>query len=508
MESEKKKIGTGRRRAFARLFGSALVATLPLGAAQAAGLGTADQPVQIRIMANDAYANAWQTLLVPLFNKEFPNIKVTIDGVPYQQQLAKMMLDSTNPQPEYDVMLVDDPWTPQLAEVNALVDLKGKAVAALTKPDYDWGDFNAAPLGAAEWKGVQYGVPVRSNMLLMFYNRSLYKKAGVPEPTPKLTWDQFFEQAKSLVQDTNGDGKPDAWAVDTFFVRDVLTPTVWQTIFNANGGHLLDDSGMPSFANENGVKSLDMYKRLLDYAPPGAMAHGFSESLQAFRQGQVAVMFQWGSVFKATAVDPKATTLTKDEVGIQVMPVGTVSAGAHRGIWSAAIASKTPNLEAAWAFVQWLSSKQGESINAATVGSFPARKSTLSSTPAEDWLVPVYKTLQNAYDVSVAGQMWRIRSPKIERCPAGLRRRDRARHHRRTQFSGGASVGLGQNSGNPETISRVETGVGASGAHVLSDFPGRWPARSYSLDCRSMARTCWLRLMRPGEYSKSMRLAA
>ena len=414
MKALKKEFGKGRQRGLARLLGAALaVAAMPLGAAQAQDdLGTPGHPIEIRVAANDAYANSWQQNLVPLFNKEFPNIKVTIDGVPYAQALTKMMLDATNPTPEYDVLLVDDPWTPQLAEIGALVDLKGKQVAAMTKPDYDWGDFNAAPLAAGEWKGVQYAVPARSNMLLMFYNRSLYKKAGVPEPTPKLTWDEFFQQAPKLVQDLNGDGKPDAWAVDTFFVRDVLTPTVWQTIFNANGGHLLDDSGKPAFDNENGIKSFEMYKRLLDYAPPGALNHGFSESLQAFRQGQVAVMFQWGSVFKATAVDPKATTLTKDEVGIQVMPVGTKSAGAHRGIWSMAIAAKTQHLAAAWAFVQWLTSKQGEQINAATVGSFPARKSTLSSTPSEDWEAPVYKTLQQAYDVAEQGQMWRIRSPK------------------------------------------------------------------------------------------------
>jgi multiple sugar transport system substrate-binding protein len=412
----REKLVAGRRRAVAQLLGSVLlIAALPLATAQAQqGLGTADQPVEIRIMANDAYANTWQTQLVPLFNEAFPNIKVTIDGVPYAEMLAKMMLDSTNADPEYDVLLVDDPWTPQLADVGTLVDLKGDAIAAMTAADYDWSDFNAAPLAASEWNGVQYGVPVRSNMLLMFYNRTLYAKAGLPEPTPDLTWDQFFDQAKALVQDTDGDGKVDAWAVDTFFIRDGLTPTVWQTIFNANGGHLLDDSGMPAFNNENGVNSLKTYIRLLDYAPPGALGHGFSESLQAFRQGQVATMFTWGSVFKGTAVDAKASTLTKEEVGIQVLPVGSVSAGAHRGIWSAAIASKTNNLEAAWAFVQWLSSKKGEATNAATVGSFPARKSTLSSQPSADWLVPVYKTLQNAYDVAAAGKMWRIRSPRSD----------------------------------------------------------------------------------------------
>jgi multiple sugar transport system substrate-binding protein len=391
-----------------------LVAALPVTGALAQGLGTADKPVEVRIMANDAYANLWQEQLVPLFNQEFPNVKVTIDGVTYSEQLAKMMLDATNPQPEYDVLLVDDPWTPQLAEVGALKDLKSAEVAAFTAADYDWDDFNAAPLAASEWKGVQYGVPARSNMLLMFYNRDLYAKAGLPEPTPELTWDQYLEQAKSLVQDLDKDGKADAWAVDTYFIRDALTPTIWQNIFNAYGGKLLDDAGQPSFNNEVGVSTLKTFISLLDYAPPGANGHGFSESLQAFRQGQVATMFMWGSVYKGTAVDTAATKLTTKEVGIQVMPVGSVSAGAHRGIWSAAVSSKTDQLEASWAFVQWLTSKAGEARTSSVVGSFPARKSTLSNTPPMEWQAPVFKTLQNAYDVSAAGQMWRIRSPKSD----------------------------------------------------------------------------------------------
>ncbi|HQZ11944.1 MAG TPA: sugar ABC transporter substrate-binding protein [Devosia sp.] len=405
----------GRRRVIAQLLSSTmLVAAMPLAGVQAAGLGTADAPVEVRIMANDAYSNVWQEQLVPLFNKEYPNIKVTIDGVTYAEMLAKMMLDSTSPTPEYDVLLADDPWTPQLAEVGALKDLKSPEVAALTAKDFDWEDFNAAPLAASEWKGVQYGVPARSNMLLMFYNRALYEKAGLPEPTPELTWEQFFEQAPKLVQDGDKDGKPDSWAVDTYFIRDALSPTIWQTIFNSNGGHLLDDAGQPSFNNETGVAALKTYIRLLDYAPPGANGHGFSESLQAFRQGQVATMFTWGSVFKGTAVDTAATTLTTKEVGIQVLPVGSVSAGAHRGIWSATVSSKTDELEAAWTFVQWLTSKEGEARTSSVVGSFPARKSTLSNTPPAEWQGPVFKTLQQAYDVSAAGKMWRIRSPKSD----------------------------------------------------------------------------------------------
>lgn len=405
----------GRRRVLKGVAASLILAATPLATGFAQdGPGTPENPVEVKIMANEAFANYWQTTLVPEFNKQFPNIHVRLDGVPYTELLAKMMLDATSPSPEYDILMTDDPWVPQLASIGALKDLKGEEIAAITAEDYDWDDFNTAPLAAGEWQGKQYAVPVRSNMLLMFYNRDLYDKAGVAEPTPELTWEQFFENAPKLVQDTNGDGKVDTWAIDTYFVREPLTPTIWQAILNANGGSLLDDEGKPAFANDVGVAALEAHKRLLDYAPPGALGHGFSESLQAFRQGLTANMITWGSVYKSTAVDPQTTTLSTEQVGIQVLPAGSAMAGTHRGIWTAGLSSKTENAEAAWTFLQWLTSKQGEAVNAALVGSFPARKSTLESEPDEAWLVPVYETLQQAYDVAEEGHMWRIRSPKSD----------------------------------------------------------------------------------------------
>lgn len=393
---------------------SALVISGAAAYAQDNGLGTPEQPVEVRMIANEAFANQWQTLMVPEFNKHYPNIKVTIDGVPYVELLAKSMLDATGPSPTYDIIIADDPWVPQLAEVGALLDLKSAEVAGWTDAGYDWADFNAAPLAAGEWKGAQYGVPLRSNMLMMFVNKALYEKAGVPVPTPDLTWEQYLEQAPKLVQDTNGDGKVDAWAVDTYFVREPLTPTIWQTIMNSNGGRLLDDNGKPAFNSEAGIAALETHKKLLEFAPTGAVSHGFSESIQAFRQGLVATMFNWGSVYKGSAIDAKTTTLKPEQVGMQVMPVGSTGAGAHRGIWSGTVSAKSENQQAAWTVIQWLSSKEGEAWHAANLGVFPARKSTLASTPAEPWLKPVFTALQQAYDAAEKGQMWRIRHPRSD----------------------------------------------------------------------------------------------
>ncbi len=406
-----------RRRALVSTISALVTLGFSVGAAAQSGagggLGTAQAPVNVRMIANEAFAKQWQSNMVPEFNKVFPHIKVQIDGVPYAELLAKSMLDVTGARPTYDIIIADDPWIPALAQTGALLNLK-KDVAPWTAADFDWNDFNKAPLAASEWKGVQYGVPLRSNMLLMFTNKKLYEKAGLRPPTAQLTWAEYFAQAPKLVQDTNGDGKVDAWAVDTYFMRDQLTPTIWQTILNSNGGALLDKNNKAAFNNAAGVNALQMHIDMLKFAPPGATSHGFNESLQAFRQGQVATMFMWGSVFKGTAVDPATTTLTPEQVGIQVMPVGSKGAGAHRGIWSGAISNKSKQQQASWALLQWLSSKKGEVWHANTLGVFPARKSTLATTPESAWLAPVYVALQQAYDTAGAGEMWRPRLAKSD----------------------------------------------------------------------------------------------
>lgn len=377
--------------------------------ASGGGVGTPEKHVQITMMANDAFAQPWQEQLVPEFNKEFPNIDVTIDAVPYKELLAKGLLNATDPDPEYDLITLDDPWTPQLADSGLLYELRDDA-DAWTDPSYDWDDFNAAPLASSEWDGGQYGVPLRSNVMVMLYNKDLYASAGLDAPTPELTWDEYMDQAPQLVQDTDGDGKTDSWAVGLTWVRGVLSPPFWQAVLNANGGALFDDDFTTTFDTKEGEKALQMQVDLVKYAPPGALSYDYTEPLDAFRQGKVASVFTWGSAYKSAAVDPAVTTLTPDQVGIQTMPAGSAGPSTHRGVWSGSVFKNSPNAEAAWTFLQWMSSKQGEVFTTNTLGSFPARKSTLASTPEQDWLKPVFTSIQSAYDVAEDGQMWRPRS--------------------------------------------------------------------------------------------------
>ena len=412
MKSRQEEVSLNRRAALARL---AVAPALGLGLVHAQSpnpAGSSDKPVELRILAASSFSAQWQSLIVPEFNKKFRNIKVQVDGVPYAEMTAKIMLDLTGATPTYDAYAIDEPWMPQVAETGQLLDVR-KDAAPWTDPNHNWGDFNAAPLAAGHWKGGQYGVPLIANLLLRFYNRTHYAKARLPEPTASQTWADFMTQAPKLVQDVKGTGSVNAWAVSTYFGRAPLTPTIWQAILGSYGADLVDTQNKSSFNNANGIKALQTHIDLLKWAPPGAKSHGFLESLQAFRQGQVANMIQWGSGYKGS-IDPSSSTLKAEEVGVITMPVGSIRPGTHRGVWSGSISRKSKNAQAAWTFWQWLSSPEGEKLHLATMGAFPSRKSTILNGPYEPWQGPVLKALQQGYDVAEAGKMWRIRSPKSD----------------------------------------------------------------------------------------------
>ncbi|MGE5598165.1 MAG: ABC transporter substrate-binding protein [Bacteroidota bacterium] len=76
------------------------------------------------------------------------------------------------------------------AAKNVLLDL---GTLGLKKAGYD---KNA--LQAFSYKGKQYGVPGSYSVVLLFYNKDLFDKAGVPYPTNSWTWKDIIEAGKKI----------------------------------------------------------------------------------------------------------------------------------------------------------------------------------------------------------------------------------------------------------------------------------------------------------------------
>jgi multiple sugar transport system substrate-binding protein len=102
-------------------------------------------------------------------------------------------------------------------------------------------DFFDQALEPFRWQGTLTCIPQNLSSLVVYYNRDLFDRAGVPRPTEDWTWDDFLQAARALTRDTRGSGRVDQYGLGTEVSIFRLAPFVWQ-----NGGELVDDPRAPT----------------------------------------------------------------------------------------------------------------------------------------------------------------------------------------------------------------------------------------------------------------------
>ena len=94
--------------------------------------------------------------------------------------------------------LVDAGKAPDMAQIGAYADYADKGLL-YTADDLlsiaTQADFAAQLATAGQVKGIQYGMPFAASTRLLFYNKTLFRKAGL---TPPKTWKQLAADAEAL----------------------------------------------------------------------------------------------------------------------------------------------------------------------------------------------------------------------------------------------------------------------------------------------------------------------
>jgi multiple sugar transport system substrate-binding protein len=97
-----------------------------------------------------------------------------------------------------------------------------------------------------------FGLPRDFQTIVLFYNKSMFDKAGLAYPTGDWTWDDLRAAAKSLTIDSNGDGKIDQYgfAFDMWDMEPGYSEAIW-----SYGGEILNaDHTRPCWVNRKPVK--------------------------------------------------------------------------------------------------------------------------------------------------------------------------------------------------------------------------------------------------------------
>ena len=168
---------------------------------------------------------------IELYNQAFkafmeknPNIEVKLLHIPsrdYWTKLSAMFAAGKAP----DLIFINNINFPAFAAKGLLVPLE----PYIQKDDFDTGMYYQGILDAFKWEGKLYVLPRDVSNLVLYYNRDLFKKAGLPDPDPNWTWDDFLKMAKALTVEKNG--KRVQWGLSFYTYFLFWEPWVW-----SNGG--------------------------------------------------------------------------------------------------------------------------------------------------------------------------------------------------------------------------------------------------------------------------------
>ncbi len=306
--------------------------------------------------------------MVPEFEKE-TGIKINIIKHPYENALGEQVRDFVAGG-DLDIALIDLVWIGNFAENDWIVPIdKIKAdYPEIIDPGLDLDDFFPLVLNAfGGWNNTLYGLPFDNYSGLMFYNKKMLADAGFDGP-PK-TWQELKDvYGPALTKD----GKH-AFALQSkrneTQSADSFARMLWPF-----GGSFLNAEFRSNLNSEESQTGLKFRQDLMQYMPDGIVAYDHAETVNAFSQGDVAIITEW-SAFYSSVVDPKTSKVAAD-VGIAPEPKGPAGRKPALGGFSLAVAEQADDKEkaAAWLFIQWATSKANAGEYLAR-GGVPARQS-------------------------------------------------------------------------------------------------------------------------------------
>jgi multiple sugar transport system substrate-binding protein len=158
----------------------------------------------------------------------------------------------------------------------------------------------------------------------------------------------------------------------------------WTAWLWSQGGSVFGKDGTFSGGDAEGVAGLNYMLELVEHMPPAAKTWTWDGEGQSLRQGNAALCISWGEFFPTfdgpdskvkglmeAARPPKEAKLrAPSEAGVLEVPhIG------HQGGSSLAISRHSRNPDAAWAFMQWVCSKDVVARSSTLGGASPVRSS-------------------------------------------------------------------------------------------------------------------------------------
>ncbi|MCX7730634.1 MAG: sugar ABC transporter substrate-binding protein, partial [Candidatus Caldatribacterium sp.] len=330
------------------------------------------------------------------FMAKNPDIRIEVTPFSWEVLYPRILQDLTSGAGSFDVTTWDLMTAGAIAPGMLDLDAFAKEHPELVDPNFDDADFiPTARYVYGFWKDKRIGYPFYGAAMFFFYRKDLFNDPRLQEKfkaqygrdlTVPKTWEEAKEVAKFFTKKFNPDS-PTEYGIALMFPRTHTLFYMYLNFFapyrrskegiakfgnvDLDWGDYFTADGLPAFNSEEGVRALQDMMDLMQYAPD-PLGSDYGETLEAFGKGIVAMVPQWTACLASWKESPVLQPF-EEKVGIAVMPGGAPVSGG----WGLGINAASKNKEAAFRFIQYATSKEGDKIQWLKYRIGPTRKSVI-----------------------------------------------------------------------------------------------------------------------------------
>jgi multiple sugar transport system substrate-binding protein len=251
-----------------------------------------------------------------------------------------------------DVLNIGNTWSATLQATRAFLPFDQANMNAIGGKD----KFLATSLAASGAPGqVPTSVPLYGLSYALFYNKAMFKQAGIQSPPS--TWSEFIKDAQLLTKPQIGQ-----WGV-ALEGASITENAHWAFMLSQQqGGSLFDQNNVPTFNSPQNIKAIQFYTDLISkYKVAGPQDAEYSTGTQApgdFANRKAAmIIFQTGTINALEADGMKPSDFGVAQVPVpDPLPPGGKPIESHVAGINISIFKDTQHLAAALKFVKFMTS--------------------------------------------------------------------------------------------------------------------------------------------------------
>ncbi len=277
----------------------------------------------------------------------------------YESELIAKKIDGDLP----DIITFDAPRCASYAHNEILVDISN-VLSADEKKDF---------LSLNTYGGKVYGLPIQESSAGIFYNKNLFRDAGIDVGMYTVDNPWTFEQFKDVCSRLQGGDKNKKVAyMNLNETTDEMGPYLLYSFIHATGGKFLSDDGWTASGYFNSSASKKGFQFLKDLIDAGYS--DYNVKTEDFYNGNIPMLLSSGwtipEMKKYATVFPN-----RDSWGLLPYPKDLIAASAT-GSWSYGVTDNgVGDKSATYELLKFLASAESSNAITAATGMIPARRS-------------------------------------------------------------------------------------------------------------------------------------